>query len=120
MWLTFICQKKLPNPNYYDVLGVTNYATASKGEITEAMKIAMKRRQYSLALIAQAQRSLLKPETRILADYLRPILPNPVRFRKANLSILPSSALILDLSPEFVDLDEAIANIDDFFSLEML
>lgn len=72
--------------NPYDILGIS--PSASKGEITQAGAMAMKRKQYPVDVIAKAQKSLMKAEERILADYLRPILPTIKRFKYSDLSAL--------------------------------
>jgi len=94
--------------NPYDVLGVSQ--AASKAEIVKAKAVAMKRKQYSLDIIAKAEKSLLKQEERIIADYLRPILPIIKRFKHSDLSALAESASTLILLAEFDGLEQAIAN----------
>ena len=93
--------------NPYDILGVSQ--TASKKEITQAVALAMKRKQYPVDIIAKAQKILMKPEERIIADYLRPILPTPKKFICTDLSALQKPAPTLNLLPEFDGLDQAIA-----------
>lgn len=97
------------NPNSlnpYDILGVSQ--AASKAEITKAVAVAMKRKQYPVDVIAKAQKSLLKSEERIIADYLRPILPTIKRFKHTDLSALEQPAPTLVLLTEFDGLEEAI------------
>ncbi|MBD2251433.1 molecular chaperone DnaJ [Nostoc parmelioides] len=93
--------------NPYDILGVSQ--AASKAEITKAVAVAMKRKQYPVDVIAKAQKSLMKPEERIIADYLRPILPPIKRFKYSDLSALAESAPTLAILPEFDGLEKAIA-----------
>lgn len=93
--------------NPYDILGVT--PAASKAEITKAVAIAMKRKQYPVDIIAKAQKSLMKPEERIIADYLRPILPTIKRFKYSDFSALEQPAPRLVLLSEFDRLEQAIA-----------
>ncbi|MCF4967628.1 molecular chaperone DnaJ [Nostoc sp. CMAA1605] len=93
--------------NPYDILGVS--PAASKAEITKAVAEAMKRKQYPVDVIAKAQKSLMKPEERIMADYLRPILPPIRRFKYSDLSALAESAPTLAILPEFDGLEQAIA-----------
>ncbi|MCC5622836.1 molecular chaperone DnaJ [Nostoc sp. CHAB 5715] len=57
----------------------------------------------------KAQKSLLKPEERIIADYLRPILPTIKQFKYSDLSALLQPAPRLVLLPEFDGLEQAIA-----------
>ncbi len=93
--------------NPYVILGVS--PAASKAEITKAVAVAMKRKQYPVDVIAKAQKSLMKPEERIIADYLRPILPAIKRFKTSDLSALAESAPTLVILPEFDGLEQAIA-----------
>lgn len=102
--------KQLTNPNPYDVLGVSQ--TSSKAEITKAFALAMKRRQYSTEAIAKARKSLMNPQERIVADYLRPLLPTVYSFIREDFSALATPAPSLELLPEFDRLDEAIASIN--------
>jgi hypothetical protein len=60
-------------------LGVSQ--SASKLEISKAVALAMKRKQYPVDVIAKAQKSLMKSEERIIADYFHPILPTITRFK---------------------------------------
>ncbi|BAT52825.1 Heat shock protein DnaJ-like protein [Nostoc sp. NIES-3756] len=93
--------------NPYDILGVSQ--AASKAEITKAVAVAMKRKQYPVDVIAKAQKSLMKPEERIIADYLRPVLPPIQRFKYSDLSALAESAPTLMMLPQFDELEKAIA-----------
>ena len=93
--------------NPYDILGVSQ--GASKAEITKAVAVAMKRKQYPVDVIAKAQKSLMKPEERIIADYLRPVLPPIQRFKYSDLSALAESAPTLVMLPQFDGLEKAIA-----------
>lgn len=102
--------------NPYNILGVSQ--AASKAEITKAVAVAMKRKQYPVDIIAKAQRSLMKSSERIIADYLRPILPTIKRFKHADLSALEQPAPTLVLLSEFDGLEEAIASSAEEESLE--
>jgi hypothetical protein len=93
--------------NPYDILGLSQ--TASKAEITKAVALAMKRKQYPVDIIAKAQKSLMKAEERIIADYLHPILPTPKEFKYSDLSALQEPEPTLTLLSEFDGLDQAIA-----------
>jgi hypothetical protein len=93
--------------NPYDILGVS--PAASKAEITKALAVAMKRKQYSVDVIAKAQKTLMKLEERIIADYLRPILPAIKELQTTDLSKLDQPAPTLVLLPEFDGLEKAIA-----------
>ena len=92
--------------NPYDILGVS--PAASKAEITKAVAVAMKRKQYPVDVIAKAQKSLMKPEERIIADYLRPILPTIKRFKYSDLSALDEPEPTLTLLAEFDGLEAAL------------
>ena len=97
-------------PNPYDVLEVS--PGASNKEITKAFAMAMKRRKYPPDAIALARKSLMNPEERIIADYLRPIIGTVKRFKRSDLSALDTPAPKLKFLSEFDDLEQAIANID--------
>ncbi|WP_319422327.1 hypothetical protein [Pleurocapsa sp. FMAR1] len=98
--------KQSPTPNPYDVLEVS--PGASNAEITKAFAMAMKRRQYPADAIALARKSLMNPDERIIADYLRPILSNIKRFKRSDLSALDRLAPKLEFLSEFDGLDRAI------------
>ena len=104
--------------NPYDILEVS--PAASKAEITKAVAVAMKRKQYPVDVIAKAQKSLVKAEERIIADYLRPILPTIKRFKCSDLSALDQPVPTLVLVSEFDGLDGAIAQAAAEESLEWL
>lgn len=97
--------------NPYDILGISQ--AASKAEISKAMATAMKKKQYPVDVIAKAQKSLMKAEERIVADYLRPILPTIKRFKTSDLSALEQPEPILSLLSEFDDLEEAVDRAAD-------
>jgi hypothetical protein len=102
-------KQKLPNPNPYDVLNVSQ--TASKTEITKAMKMAMVKKEYPLNVISQAHKSLLNPEERLIADYLRPILPEIKRFQRCDFSELEEMTEKLELLPEFDNVDQMLEDL---------
>ncbi len=93
--------------NPYDVLGVSQ--AASKAEIVTAKVAAMKRKQYSLNVIADAEKKLLKTPERIIADYFRPVLPVVKRFKREDLSLLETPVPTLVFLPDFDKLDAAIS-----------
>ena len=102
--------QKSITPNPYDVLEVS--PGASNKEITVAFAIAMKRRKYPPDAIALARKSLMNPEERIIADYLRPII-NPIqRFRHSDFSALDIPAPKLEFLAEFDGLEQAITDIE--------
>jgi len=92
--------------NPYDILGVSQ--AASKAEINKAVVVAMKRKQYPIDIIAKAQKNLLNSEERVMADYLRPVLPTIKRFKYSDLSALGESAPKLTLLAEFDGLEAAL------------
>jgi len=93
--------------NPYDILCVSQ--AASKAEIAKAMTVAMKRKQYPVDVVAKAKSSLVNSDKRIIADYLRPILPTIKRFKYTDLSALEQPAPTLVLLSEFDGLEGAIA-----------
>jgi hypothetical protein len=98
--------------NPYDILGVS--PAASKAEISKALPIAMKRKKYPLQAIAAAQKSLLDSQKRIIADYLRPILPPIKRFKRTDCSSIETTAPELNLLADFeatdLDIERKVAN----------
>ena len=106
--------------NPYEILGVSQ--AASKAEIIKAVAMAMKRKQYSVNQIAKAQKILMNPEERIIADYLCPILPTIKRFRYTELSALDEPMPTLILLSEFDGLEQAIAQArkEELLDLEPL
>lgn len=94
-------------PNPYDVLEVS--PGASNKEITKAFAMAMKKRKYPPSAIAIARKSLINPQERIIADYLRPILAVVRRFKHSDFSILDTPAPKIEFLPEFDGLEETIS-----------
>ncbi|HLP87987.1 MAG TPA: hypothetical protein VK184_05190 [Nostocaceae cyanobacterium] len=92
--------------NPYEILGVS--PSASKSEIVAAKVAAMKRKQYPINVLAEAERSLLKSEKRIIADYTRPTLPPVKRFKRENLKLLDSLEPSLKFLSQFDGLDSAL------------
>lgn len=110
---SFPSQKITPNP--YDVLKVS--PNASNAEITKAFTLAMKRKEYPLDVIAKARKSLTNSQERLIADYLRPILPTIQPFQQEDFSELETPAPKLELLPELNDLDaeiQACKTVSDF------
>jgi hypothetical protein len=100
--------KQSPVPNPYDVLKVS--PGASNAEITKAFALAMRHRKYPPDAIALARKSLMNPEERIIADYLRPIIGTVKRFKRSDFSALDRPAPKLEFLAEFDGLDNAIAD----------
>ncbi|MDV3001933.1 MAG: hypothetical protein N5P05_003539 [Chroococcopsis gigantea SAG 12.99] len=102
-----------PYINPYEILDVSH--EASEAEITKAFALAMKAKKYPADAIARARKSLSNPQERIIADYLRPILPLVSRFKRQDFSELDQPPPELTLLPEFdtfpsqLDLDRKLA-----------
>lgn len=103
--------------NPYKVLNITQ--TASKVDIVKAVAIAMKLNEYPLNVIASAQKQLISTRQRLFADYLLPIFSKVIRFKRSDLSLLESPTPPLEFLPELDGINEAIHDINGFFSLEM-
>ena len=99
--------KLIPTPNPYDVLEIS--PGASNKEITVAFAMAMKKRKYPPNAIAIARKSLINPQERIIADYLRPIIPVIQRFKRSDFSVLDTPAPKVEFLPEFDGLEHAIS-----------
>jgi len=95
------------NTNPYNILGLTR--AVSKKEIVMAKMTAMKKKQYPLNMIAEAEKALLDPQKRIIADFLLPVLPTIQRFKRTDFSALDEVLLELEFLEEFDGLDQAIA-----------
>jgi hypothetical protein len=100
--------KFIPNP--YDVLEIS--PEASNQEITIAFTTAMKRRKYPPNAIAIARKSLMNPQSRIIADYLRPNIPVIKRFKHSDFSALNTPISKLEFLSEFSDLATEISESD--------
>ena len=99
------------NPiNPYDILEIS--PTASNKEITVAFTMAIKRRKYSPKDIAQARKSLMNSQTRIVADYLRPIVSPIENFETSDFSILERPIENLEFLADFDNLKSEIDSID--------
>ncbi len=103
--------------NPYDILGLTS--ASSKAEITKAMAIAMKQKTYPIDAIAKAQKALMKPEERLVADFLRPILPILQRFQRSDLSALQKELPTLDILTEFEGLRDTIRTSKNVSELDI-
>ncbi|CAC5343742.1 MULTISPECIES: molecular chaperone DnaJ [Planktothrix] len=107
---------QLSNPNPYDVLEVS--PGASNAEITKAFTLAMKKRSYSPDIIAKARKTLMNQEERILADYLRPILPPIQRFKRTDFSELETPETQVKFISEFDNLDTMIQQINQISEVD--
>ncbi|MFW6295946.1 MAG: molecular chaperone DnaJ [Halothece sp.] len=93
-------------PNPYDVLGVSQ--SASNAEITKAFAMAMKRKEYPVDVIAKARKALMNPQQRLIADYLRPILPTAKPFQRGDYSELEKPAPVIEILEEFEGLKNVL------------
>lgn len=96
--------------NPYDVLEISPDTPMS--EIPKAFTKAMKDKKYPADVIAKARKSLMNPKERIIADYLRPILPTVREFKYEDTLELEATQPNLELLPELDGLDEAIAMME--------
>jgi hypothetical protein len=103
--------------NPYDILGLTS--ASSKAEITKAMAVAMKQKAYPIDAIAKAQKALMKPEERLVSDFLRPILPTLQRFQRSDLSALQEELPTLDILTEFEGLRDTIRTSKNVSELDI-
>ncbi len=99
-------------PDPYEVLGVN--PGASNAEIGAAMARAMKARQFDARVIAEAQRTLLDPDRRLLADFMRPVLPEVHRWKRVDLSGLErdDTGEALTELPALDGLEDAIRELE--------
>ncbi|WP_330202152.1 Hsp70 family protein [Cyanobacterium sp. DS4] len=97
-------------PNPYDVLEVS--PAASNAEITKAFAMAMKKKKYNPKQIAEARKQLMDSQQRLIADFLRPNLPLIQRLKYYDLSPLNEPIPMINLIPEFDNLDQAYQNTE--------
>jgi hypothetical protein len=102
--------------NAYDVLNVPQ--TASNAEITKSFALAMKHRKHSPDAIAKARKSLMNPEERIIADYLRPVLPTIHRFKSQDFIALYEPVPSIDWLAEFDRLEQTIADTNEVSEID--
>jgi hypothetical protein len=96
--------------NPYDILEVAS--TASEVEITKAFALAMKRRKYSVDAIAKARKSLMNPEERVLADYLKPILPMIQRFKHQDIVEKNNPKIQINFFTDFDSLESHLSKVN--------
>lgn len=102
--------------NPYEILDVL--PNASNAEINQAFAAAMKQRKYPVDAIARARKCLMNPKERIMADYLRPILPENISdFQREDFSQLEESTE-LEFLPEFDGLTEAVATLGEISEID--
>ncbi len=100
-----------PITNPYYILGLSR--SADKQEIVRAQMSALKQKRYSPQAIGEAQKSLLDPQKRLIADLLFPVLPAVTKFRREKLTsqTIPVPETLLEILPEFDSLAAELANI---------
>jgi hypothetical protein len=87
--------------NPYVVLDVPQNAT--KNEIIKGKMIAMKQRIYSLQDIQLAEKQLLNPSKRLIADFMYPSKIKAKRPKLIKLNITPSNICLNDLNEDAFD-----------------
>jgi hypothetical protein len=94
--------------NPYIILGLNS--VSSKAEITKAMATAMKNKLYPVNEIAKAQKTLMKPEERLVADFLSPIHSPSQRFQRSDFSGLEELDTHFEMLPACDLLERTIHN----------
>lgn len=98
--------------NPYDVLDIS--PACDPKEIPQAFAKAMKQRKYPVDAIAKARKRLMNPKERLVADYLRPLLP------VGEFQRLPEeSTEVEELEVEIVD-NEQLSEIDKRIQLTLI
>lgn len=94
--------------NPYDILGLAREASAR--EVRAAKMQALKAKRYSSAEIAAAIKALSEPETRLVADFLQPVLPVPKRLKR-DAQALATEVPSLEFLSQYDTLDATIARL---------
>lgn len=84
--------------NPYEILEVPQ--DASNAQILKAMTVAMRKRVYSINDIAQARALLIKPATRLAADFTFPVFEPYDNMEPLVASLQPEIIDINSISPE--------------------
>ncbi|MCB0536177.1 MAG: hypothetical protein KDE33_01495 [Bacteroidetes bacterium] len=87
--------------NPYEVLGVTQDAT--KKEIIKGKMTAMKQRIYTLQEIQLAEKQLLNPAKRLVADFMYPSKIKAKRPKLLSIDIKPENISINDINDNAFD-----------------
>ena len=87
--------------NPYEVLGVSQNAT--KKEIINGGMVAMKQRIYTLQEIQLAQKQLLNPAKRLVADFMYPSKIKAKRPKLLSIDIKPVNISINDINENAFD-----------------
>lgn len=82
--------------NPYHILGVPQNAT--KHEIAKGKILAMKARKYSLQEIALAEKQLLTPSKRLVADFMFPTRIKAKRPKSIITNLNPENIIIEDIN----------------------
>ena len=113
---SFKAPMNIDDINPYEILDIS--PNASNAEINQAFAAAMKQRKYPVDAIARVRKCLMNPKERIMADYLRPILPENINdFQREDFSQLEESTE-LEFLPEFDGLAEAISNLGQISEID--
>jgi len=87
--------------NPYEVLGISQNAT--KKEIIKGVMTAMKQRSYTLQKIQLAQKQLLNPAKRLVADFMFPSKIKAKRPKFLSINIKPENISINDINENAFD-----------------
>lgn len=87
--------------NPYKVLGVPQNAT--KPEIIKGKIIAMKTRKFSLQEIQMAEKQLLSPTKRLIADYMFPSKIRATRPKTIKIQINPPNISVKEINEDAFD-----------------
>jgi hypothetical protein len=87
--------------NPYEVLEVSQ--NANKKEIIKGKMIAMKKRKYSLQDIQMAEKQLLNPSKRLIADFMYPSRIKAKRPRAIKINVTPKDINIKNIPEDIFD-----------------
>ncbi len=87
--------------NPYEVLEVSQNAT--KKEIIKGKMLAMKKRKFSLQDIQMAEKQLLNPSKRLIADFMYPSRIKAKRPKAVKINVAPKDINIEDIPVDVFD-----------------
>jgi hypothetical protein len=87
--------------NPYEVLEVSQNAT--KKEIIKGKMLAMKKRKFSLQDIQMAEKQLLNPSKRLIADFMYPSRIKAKRLKAVKINVTPKNINIEDIPVDAFD-----------------
>ena len=87
--------------NPYEVLEVSQ--NANKKEIIKGKIIAMKKRKYSLQDIQMAEKQLLNPSKRLIADFMYPSRIKAKRPKAIKINVTPRDINIKNIPEDIFD-----------------